>query len=199
MLLRNFTKLLDKIIPISKPKETSSGESVSKTGPFTKFVIVGPDGTPYLTRWYLVEKSWFKIYLHKIHRSDADREMHCHPWKFVSFLLWGKGYFEHEANGSRTYFPPFSINVRLDAARPHRLEIQDGDPPQWSLVFIGKKIRDWGFHVPSSYAHNFTGDKPASKYVNGAVFVDHKSFLNVKFGKDNWIEEPFYQSVTNER
>jgi hypothetical protein len=70
----------------------------------------------YLKRWYIVKRddpdrsagvfrgpgrsrtihlggNGVQLYLHKIMRSDADRELHDHPWAFASLILW-RGYHE---------------------------------------------------------------------------------------------------------
>lgn len=55
----------------------------------------GDGESPYLTRWTLIEARFGAIYLHKLHRSDPD-EHRCHPWAFVSLILW-RGYVEEIA------------------------------------------------------------------------------------------------------
>jgi len=54
------------------------------------------DGEPYLTRLNIIQTPWFSIKLHWIHRPDADRHVHNHPWGFISFVLRG-GYTELES------------------------------------------------------------------------------------------------------
>jgi hypothetical protein len=81
-------------------------------------VVTADDGkTPYLTRLYLSpDRDWWRlrlglpgVFLHWFHRSDADRELHCHPWRWsLSLGLWG-GYEEERIEGAwfqvgRTYF-----------------------------------------------------------------------------------------------
>lgn len=175
---------------------------------FKKFIITGPDGRPYLERTYLLDTRWGGIYFHKILVSDPDRDLHDHPWKFLSVLLWGHGYYEHQPDGTKKYFSPFSINWRRDPAEPHRLELpkeRGREQPQWTLVFIGRKVRDWGFHVPRERAAEYgpfppvdgtTWDDPDlepyhSRYVKDAVWIDFRSYLDVKF-PDGWQKEPGY-------
>lgn len=60
----------------------------------TRRVIHNLEGSPYLIRWTLISTPWFRIFLHKILRSDDDRDLHDHPWPFWTFILWGR-YTEH--------------------------------------------------------------------------------------------------------
>ena len=51
--------------------------------------ILGPDGTLYLRRWSLripFTGGW-RLMLHKIARPDSARDLHDHPWWFVSLIL----------------------------------------------------------------------------------------------------------------
>lgn len=48
---------------------------------------------PLLLRIKFINFPSFKVYLHIFFRSDQDRELHDHPWTFVSFILW-RGYDE---------------------------------------------------------------------------------------------------------
>lgn len=49
-----------------------------------------PMQTLYLRRFYVWEKKWcpwFRIFIHKIARSDDDPDPHDHPWNFTSLIL----------------------------------------------------------------------------------------------------------------
>lgn len=54
--------------------------------------ITNAQGVPYMHRYYLLEWPW-RIRIHEILRSDEDRDMHDHPYDFVSIMLKG-GYIE---------------------------------------------------------------------------------------------------------
>jgi hypothetical protein len=60
-----------------------------------KQIIRSDDGQPYLIRW-AINTPLLGIKLHHILRSDEDRDLHDHPWSFLSVILWG-GYWEHTA------------------------------------------------------------------------------------------------------
>ncbi len=118
--------------------------------------ILSPDGSLYLTRWYLWGKpqpadgSWTRtgpeLYLHRIAKSDdPTRGLHNHPWRWaVSLILWG-GYVEwsnrHELG--LKLFGPLSINVIRDTDF-HRIELVDGRPC-WTLFLVGPRVKGWGF------------------------------------------------------
>lgn len=155
-----------------------------------KFTITDNKGTPYLTRYYLFRCERFRVFLHKFHRSDDDRAMHDHPWPFVTVLLHGLGYYEHTPEGV-DYYPPFSVSVRLNPARPHRVELErtvkpDGqagpEAPQWTLFIAGRNVRKWGFHVSKEQVDALpVPAKWHSTYVPDHYFVHHDVFLNNKF------------------
>jgi hypothetical protein len=113
-------------------------------------------GDLYLTRWFLLGTSTSegrRIYLHFFHRSDSDRALHDHPWPFTSLVLW-PGYFEWTDEPTRricsiaiqrpTWYGPLSI-LRRRATWRHRVQLLPGRNC-WTLVWVGKKERSWGFH-----------------------------------------------------
>lgn len=127
----------------------------------------GDSHSPYLTRYTLLDTTSLQICLHVFHRSDAA-ELHDHPWPFASLILW-RGYIEEVAqkyyvNRDRTsdgFLAGWVSWSRLNglvsrkrkwpgmvifrkAQHAHRVELIDGKPAV-TLVFMGRKIRDWGF------------------------------------------------------
>lgn len=114
----------------------------------------------YLRRYYLTPKSWArKIFLHHIVRSDTDSASHDHQWFFASFILCGY-YVEHVytpnapcgrcgdadcwADRYKLRHAAAGTLLRNKANHAHWVEIVR---PVWSLVFIGKKTKTWGFWV----------------------------------------------------
>lgn len=117
--------------------------------------IYGPDGSVYLTRWWLASLLGYRIMLHKMHRPDLDRCLHDHPWGFVSVVLAG-GYVEEvqrifeqddiRLETRRTWFNrPGAILVR-PATWTHRIHALPNGTC-WTLVFRGRTERAWGFHT----------------------------------------------------
>lgn len=95
---------------------------------------------PLLVRYRLISTRWGGIYLH--HLMRPDRDLHDHPWHFVSLILW-RGYTEvlNPASPYRVVHRPLSL-IRHKATDAHRLEMSR---PAWSLFFVGPKVREWGF------------------------------------------------------
>lgn len=105
------------------------------------------DGVAYLTRYTLLWTPWFRLYLHHIQRSDADRALHDHPWWFASLILRG-GYMEFLPRGYKVRRPGSVIFHRAEDA--HRIQLHLNTPdlneiPAWTLVLCGRKARAWGF------------------------------------------------------
>ena len=121
-------------------------------------VIVGKSKSPYLLRYYLwgwtpwnTKKgsklvSWLPgAMLHQFVRSDEDKELHNHPWKWaLSFILAG-GYLEERmVDGKVTTFKvmPGSINFIRDNDY-HRVDLLEEDC--WTLFITGPNTQSWGF------------------------------------------------------
>jgi hypothetical protein len=141
---------------------------------FERFVIPNystPDAEDdYLVRWRLIQTPWFGIYLHKIMTSDPRPTLHDHPWPFLAIVLRG-GYDEMRRKTHRTEAPEFVVHPpdrdhhemwrELPAysyARPHIVRRLNWMPldalhwishlhrvPTWTLVFVGKRQRVWGY------------------------------------------------------
>jgi len=141
------------------------------------FTIADQDGSPYLTRYFVLRSRWFGIYLHNIHRNDRD-DMHDHPWNFTTFILRG-GYWEYLTDhppltDRRRWCGPGSV-LRHKATDIHRVELRTDEwgkfIPAWTLVFIGRKQRSWGFHTLGGWVH-------------------WREYMDQKFGKDQWTGVP---------
>jgi len=136
----------------------------------TREVIPDADGAPYLIRYFLKRfRSFGRFCLHHIMRSDHDRSLHDHPWPFRSLILWG-GYYEivdeemidpFERSTWKRYrdgqlikwFGPFSF-LKRPAFWTHRLLLKK-NRTAWTLVFMGKKEREWGFWLTQhDFCHN---------------------------------------------
>lgn len=140
-------------------------------------IITGPEGkNPYLSRWYLLGKprmldgscpfdefgdmkpgvKWhgkFGLYLHRFHRSDADRELHNHPWRWACSLILAGGYTEERRTRSddvvQRVVSPWSFNW-IGHDDFHRVDLTEGDC--WSLFLVGPKVSSWGFWDRASLA-----------------------------------------------
>lgn len=114
---------------------------------------------PYLTRYFLLRTRLLNIYLHQFHRSDEGRDLHDHPWAFVSVILRG-GYWEWRPTEKHEYASDVQVQERhwkpvgsvlfRPAKTAHRVEVDPARLP-WSLVFCGPRIRTWGFYTQSGW------------------------------------------------
>jgi len=137
------------------------------------FTITNAAGEPYLRRYYLVQTRWGSVYLHEIMRSDEDRDLHDHPWNFVSLVL-RRGYTEHLLGG-HTRYCGFSRVIFHRAEDAHKVELS-GTGTTWTLVIVGRKRRDWGF-------------------VTSNGWVQHEQYFDQKYGSGKWVQEPEYQGL----
>lgn len=124
----------------------------------------------YMRRWLFPQRwlpRFFKalpgLRLHNIMASDEDRALHDHPFSFVTFVLRG-GYYEHLADGTRTWHGPGSVLFRK-ADTLHRLELNvnitfaphryaDDEAKEisaWTFVVRGPIRRAWGFQTDKGW------------------------------------------------
>ena len=125
------------------------------TGLFPLEEINGRHVCPtYLYRWTLLRASGYGVYLHKFVGDDWTLDLHDHPKRFVSIGLWG-GYTEetpsecpcdlhHEHSPQRRFFRAPWIRT-FPASHVHRLTGPTPERPCWTLVLVGRPVREWGF------------------------------------------------------
>jgi hypothetical protein len=112
-------------------------------------------GALYLRRWRLVQTPWFGIYLHKIAMPDKDRDLHDHPWSFVSVVLRG-GYDEKLKNrygfaGCDGIHKRGWLSIAFRRATDAHRILSLSRTPTWTLVFVGVRRRSWGFYTDKGY------------------------------------------------
>ncbi len=116
----------------------------------------------YLRRFGLLRTRWFRLYLHKVLRSDDDADPHDHPWPWATLVLRG-GYIDEQWTGgldqvelavtgprgvvAREPMLPGTFRRRR-AEHLHRLQLLDETRPTWTLVLVGRTARSWGFVTP---------------------------------------------------
>lgn len=114
---------------------------------FWRWYDIVLDDELYLSRLNLIKTPWFSVKLHWIHRPDPDRDLHDHPWPFVSFVLRG-WYWEYESKdplhkeGKLRWIQWFNYKNTRTA---HRIAITSSDV--LTLIITGPKNRkkEWGF------------------------------------------------------
>ncbi len=124
-------------------------------------------GSRYMRRWLIGSTKTWGLRVHCIERSDADRELHDHPFWFVSFILSG-GYYEHTLDGRKTWYGPGSLVFR-SADTLHRIELGNRDcsvakhpeVPAWTFVLRGRYARRWGFLAGGAWTtwQKFVGER----------------------------------------
>ena len=102
----------------------------------------------YLHRLKIISTPYGAIYLHKMMTPDQHPVLHDHPWAFISFIVRG-GYREvyldkmtREVRKHRIWF--VNVKHRDDAHYIYQL----CRVPTWTLVFVGRRHRTWGFWRP---------------------------------------------------
>ncbi len=116
--------------------------------------VIGDGYTTYMVRITLLLTPWFSVKLHRIYRPDGQRELHDHPWAFLSILLWGA--YAEDVPHSRADFTPvrqqwihwWNWKAATDAHSIRELSRR----PVWTLVLTGPKRRTWGFYVDGGAA-----------------------------------------------
>jgi len=117
------------------------------------------------------ECRWFGIYLHRIDAPDPGRDLHDHPWPFVSIILRG-GYEEKYADTREAPFLALAAEQNERCVGPDRATCRRGFRTGWAvgsihrmpltmchrivavhpgtmtLVLRGRKSRQWGFYQP---------------------------------------------------
>ena len=137
-------------------------ESFLSTTP--DITIYGAGGDVYMERYRVAESHekgsegpFSEIYLNHFRRSDADLELHSHPWDRSLSLILLNGY-EEERRHTKTSMAPGLIQCRhqvvhhqrkpgdvleVNADTFHRVDLPHGDA--WTLFFVGKYIGTWHF------------------------------------------------------
>lgn len=122
-----------------------------------KFEVKNDEGDTYLIRYRLIKTPWFGIYLHRILRSDDDRDLHDHPFSFLTLIL-KTGYVEQTPGGKKWKRPGSIIWHRAEDL--HRLEIPEGKTT-WTFFIRGPKRRSWGFATEDGW-------------IDWRVYLDYK-------------------------
>lgn len=142
---------------------------------FWRWKTIGDGKTTYVRRLYILVTPFFSIMFHRIFRPDNQRELHDHPWTFLSLILLGH-YRENTMEGERLCR---WINFKWAEGRHSIRHVSRS--PVWTLVFTGPRRRWWGFWVPRSTmcrceyeSHEF--GCPAKYDPDGLQFVLAKEY-----------------------
>lgn len=113
---------------------------------------IGRQGDPYLhrfklLRWPRAGTSRYALFLHNIVRSDADLELHDHPFQWSLSFVLVSGYIEQRLIKGEVVVrdvKPFRFNY-IHGTTFHRLSLRDGHMPTWTLFLHGPRTKTWGF------------------------------------------------------
>ncbi|MEY2434763.1 MAG: hypothetical protein QOC92_4488 [Acidimicrobiaceae bacterium] len=124
-------------------------------------------GDVYLHRFRIIKTPWFALYLHDLNLPDNDRDPHDHPWTFWSLVL--RGHYKEtvyeqcpdvdEFWSRSTYLgvAQETYKRRWLAGSVHRMgmdkahKIDSVGPKTKTLVFCGRRRRNWGFWTPQGF------------------------------------------------
>lgn len=134
------------------------------------------DGRVYLERWGLSHPRIGGVLLHRMDAPDPGRDLHDHPWTFVTIVLWG-GYTEERASARGA---PMLAQIadrwpetcqrgvveKVRPFRPRRMRLDECHTiteltrrTSWSLVINGPRRRTWGFFMPDGWIDYQTYDR----------------------------------------
>ena len=128
--------------------------------------IKSKEGVLHFQRWNILSTPWFSIYFHKIYKADEDKHLHDHPWNYTSICLKGEFTEEREFQtnlknlGILEEHIPYSVVetfrvVRRKAESFHKIK-KLLTPEVWTLFFVGKRRREWGYDVDGKWIDNVT-------------------------------------------
>lgn len=149
--------------------------------------ICGPDGTTYMTRFYLTKGPYMLdgtypfdeqgeprdgviwprfplgVYMHCIHTSDPDGELHSHPWRWALSLVLSGSYREEVLGSDGKVFvrerSPGSLALLKDSTF-HRVALPEGRRLHvWTLFVVGPRSKSWGFLDPTTGAFTHWKDR----------------------------------------
>lgn len=110
--------------------------------------IRSKEGVLHFKRWRLFSCPWFNIYIHRIYKSDEDKDPHNHPWKFTSLVLGGS-YQETDKDGNLTTVRKIGSIHTLELEEYHKLTVLK---PATTLVLTGgRKPELWGYWTESGF------------------------------------------------
>lgn len=132
---------------------------------FWYWKIIGDGKSVYMRRLNILLTPWFSIKLHFIYRPDNQRDLHDHPWSFLSLLLWGS-YVEdvpvYRPNDSQCLCSDCTTSIEprhvrwwnWKRAEDQHSIIWVSNQPIVTLVFCGPIRRTWGFWTPDGWVRH---------------------------------------------
>lgn len=154
--------------------------------------IKGPNGEPYLERYYVGRLFGWTFYLHRFLAGDPDRGLHDHPWDVSISLVLSGGYSETRL----THIDCTGVHTRTRRVRPgrlniiradtfHRVEFGALDTEAWSLFMAHRKLqrKRWGF-LFGPFGHGLPSGDFVVEFVPYVGTVDSDWHLRAPTGRD---------------
>lgn len=133
-----------KVTPFKEAKDYSS----PRWAFWRRRLIGAAQGDVYLDRLYVIQTPIFGIMFHRIFRPDRQRDLHDHPWNFLSFVLRGSYMEAVPCDCGQHDHHYLEVNWFNWKRAEDRHSIRSvSRSPVWTLVFTGRKRRTWGFWV----------------------------------------------------
>lgn len=105
---------------------------------------------PYLERYHVGTLLGCRIYLHRFVRSDTERHVHNHPWRWAASLVLAGSYIEERAphdEPSIGYVSTFrQVTLFNWITRSTRHRVTGVQPETWTLFTTGPRDGGWGFY-----------------------------------------------------
>lgn len=120
--------------------------------------IPDPFGFIYLLRLWLIKFVSWALALHWIRKADYARDMHDHPWWFVSFVVWG-GYKERTLEHPEgRWIRRWHFNYKPSGPKGQHI-ITEVLPNTLTLVLRGKNKHRWGFYTATGFIDSVTYER----------------------------------------
>jgi hypothetical protein len=115
------------------------------------------DDGVYLTRWRVIQTPWAALYVHRMTGPDPRATLHDHPWSFLSIIVRG-GYIERRLDPMTMTVDHWHVvrwwnRVRALDAHSIRSLLRN---PTWTLLFVGRRRRTWGYLESEGYGWIWT-------------------------------------------
>lgn len=111
--------------------------------------VIGPEGEPYLERYYGCKAFGLTVYIHRFVASDPDRGLHSHPWPWAASLKLAGWYWEAVPSADPTAGHELRKPGRLhflSGSSFHAVIMPPGVPDVWTLfIHRDKRTQWWGF------------------------------------------------------
>jgi hypothetical protein len=138
------------LVGMVRPMEKLEGTDGSRWA-FLKTTFIPETATAetaLLKRWRLIQTPLFAVFLHKHFKPDPGRDLHDHPYNFWTWILKGD-YSERRDGGRLIVWRTGSLHF-MKAEWLHSIHALSRIPT-WSLLFVGRRRRMWGFDTDDGW------------------------------------------------